>query len=100
MSACSRTRKAIARRWGVAWRCGVCCGSIDFRMVGTDQGAHHSHPMSDGITPEPEVICPVCGQTMTFLHRLRSAFDGTFDEFRCKSCNYRTTLEVKMGKPG
>jgi transposase-like protein len=56
--------------------------------------------MMDDATPETEVICPVCGQTMTYLHRFRSAFHGTFDEFRCKSCNYLTTFEVKVGMAG
>jgi hypothetical protein len=43
-----------------------------------------------------EVICPVCGQTMTFLRRIRRAFNGDLDVFQCKSCKFSTTYAVKM----
>jgi len=51
-------------------------------------------------TPTTEVICAVCGQTMTHLHRIRRAFGGDLDVFQCKSCRYSTTYAVKMGKAG
>jgi transposase-like protein len=43
-----------------------------------------------------EVICPVCGQTMTHLRRIKRAFNGDLDVFLCKSCKFSTTLALKM----
>jgi hypothetical protein len=47
-----------------------------------------------------EVLCPVCGQTMTFLQKIRRAFGADVDVFRCKSCNFSTTYAVKMQPSG
>ena len=69
-----------------AWR--------DSIIVGTVRRAHKCG-MTD-VAQTTEVICPVCGQTMTHLRRIKRAFNGDLDVFLCKSCNFSTTYALKM----
>jgi C4-type Zn-finger protein len=77
----------------------ACSGSLIFLIVEID-GDTHLLSMNNIATPETEIICPVCGQTMTYRHRVRSAFHETADVFGCTSCNFSTTYEVKAGMDG
>jgi aerobic-type carbon monoxide dehydrogenase small subunit (CoxS/CutS family) len=52
--------------------------------------------MNQDIEPGIELICPVCGQTMTYLHRIKRAFNGDRDVFQCGSCKVSMTRAVEM----
>jgi len=68
---------------------------IVFLIVGTG-GYAYDGAMGQDIATANEVICPVCGQTMTNLRRIRRALNGDLDVFQCKSCKFSTTYAVKM----
>jgi hypothetical protein len=64
------------------------------------RGAEHVFSHKRVITvedaaPPTEIICPVGGQTMTLLRRIRSAFGDDTDVFQCKSRKFSTTYFVK-----
>jgi C4-type Zn-finger protein len=55
--------------------------------------------MSENVTPENEVICPVCGQEMTFLATIRRVFGEELKAFQCRPCGFSTTEPASWTKP-
>jgi hypothetical protein len=76
-----------------AW--GMAAVPLIYRIAGTGRRAQLCSMRND-TNPATEVICPVCGQTMTYLHRIWRAFNGDRDVFRCGSCKVSMTRAVKM----
>jgi hypothetical protein len=60
--------------------------------------AHHSsskmHAVSENTTPEPEIICSVCGRPMILLHEIRRAFAENLYVFKCRPCGFSMTEPV------
>jgi hypothetical protein len=50
-------------------------------------------------TPKIEVVCPVCGRSMTYLHTIRRAFADDLVAFKCNPCGFSMTERASDTPP-
>jgi hypothetical protein len=55
--------------------------------------------MNEDVTPANDVICPVCGRSMTLQYTVRRAFSADLNVFQCEPCKISTTKPVGRTSP-